>query len=303
MIRDVLRLAILLLGCCGVPAAASSSWTELSQACLDRLIDSDGETGSLASECPEVREALRSDPWGELLADAPETLSPWSLIELSAMAEYYRDPVEGATVNPAELDAALQTLPEADAREPLSLWERVLEWLRNLLGADDGDPAWFGIPDLSPTTLVWLWYTVVVAIVLLALAVVVNEIRQQTRRRAGGEGAGSARHSDGAPVSTRGLRAGGPREQLAELFRTIVERLQSLGAVPVRPSLTHREVAAARLPPNQRSAVRELSGAAERAVYGGWSPRGEDVEPYLDAGRRLLDELTGKASSREDVNP
>jgi hypothetical protein len=41
----------------------------------------------------------------------------------------------------------------------------------------------------------------------------------------------------------------------------------------------------------QRGAVGAISSAAERVLYGSWSPRPEDVVGYLDSGRELLDDL------------
>jgi hypothetical protein len=131
-------------------------------------------------------------------------------------------------------------------------------------------------------------------IVLLALAVVVNEFRQHTRRRAHApvvrEADGS--RASGAPAEAPAARS--PGDELEALFRFVLGALQRAGVLRGRPSLTHREVAAAPgLTEGQRRSVGAISAAAERVAYGAWMPAPEDVRPYLDTGRRLLIELNG----------
>jgi hypothetical protein len=286
------RLAPFLLVCC--LEAHGAAWTELSEACLEELGRAEESVGSLDSVCPELSEALRADPWSELLTRPPEALSARSVIELSAMAEHYQRPARGPRVDAGKLDATLAGLPAPAVEEPRSVWERITEWLRGLLGdGGEGLPGWLEQFTLPDRAVMWIWYTSVAIIVILAVAIVANEIRHHTRRRVAA-GAAKVSQTGGDPAETtlEALAGRSPREQLEAMFRVIISRLQAAGALPRRPSLTHREIAATpKLSERQRGAVSAISSAAERVVYGSWSPAPEDVVGYLESGRQLLDDL------------
>ena len=290
------RSAVLALLLVCSPAVGNADWLELSRDCLTHLGRIDESVGTLASTCPSVSEALQADPWSELLITAPDEISAWALIDLSAMAEHYRQGPAGAGIDPGSLDAVLAGLPVPAAEDALSAWDRLWTWLRDLLGEDDADllPDWVSDFSLSEDASRWIWYSAVAAIVLLALALVANEVRQQSRRR-WARAAGEAMESSGP--DGRSDRASGaalsPAEQLQALFRDLIVRLQELGTLPRRPSLTHRELAASvstglALPEQQSSLVGRLSLAAERAMYGSWEPDLDEAAPYLHDGRRLL---------------
>lgn len=296
MIGPPARLALLVLVCS--LHAEGASWTALSRDCVTALAGTEEPADPLAAACPEASRALDADPWSELLTVPSDELSTRSVVELSALAEYYRHPPPGTRLDPGLLDAVLAALPEAGGEEPPSLWERLRRWLLSMLEEeDDVLPAWLEGLALPDGAVEWVWYSAVIVIVLLALAILVNEIRLYSRRPFPGTAPLSATPDDVDLVAGQQPGGDGAREQLEALFGIMVGRLQAIGALPGRPSLTHREVAGARgLSPDLQGAVATLSQAAERVVYGAWSPRPEEAAPVLDAGRRLLEDLGGESA-------
>lgn len=293
--RRAFLVALLLVG----PFARGATWIELSDDCLAGRALSPQPSESLERACPELSAALRADPWNALLLEPADETPARSLDALRSLAEQYQRGPRGPRIDRAGLDAALGALPPPPMQDPPSLWSRVVDWLLGLLD-DDGDrwPRWLAewIERLSlPDALAgWVWYGAAMVLVLLAVAVVVNELRRRPRRRAIRRAALASAPGTGAEVVERPGGRSSPGEQLEVLFRGLVERLLSAGLLTARASLTHREIAATHgLSGEQRDAVSALSGAAERATYGDWSPLHDEIAPLLAAGRRLLSQLAG----------
>ncbi len=276
--------------------AWGADWTGLSDQCLARPNDGAGRPGTLADACPEVAEALQADAWRTLLLRPPAELGAWSLVDLRALAGHYRRPAAGPLLDPERLNAALAALPRADADEAVSLWRRALSWLERWLGRSGATwPDWLRHLSLPGAFLPWVGYITAALLVLMAALVVGNELRQRSQRRlvprAGEPGRGGAARGQPSPAPESS-----PREQVQALFRRVVERLQAAGRLPRRPSLTHREVAAAPgLAPGWRARLSAISHAAERALYGGWCPGPDEVAPLVDDGQALLADVGGEA--------
>lgn len=289
--RLILPVVWLVLAALPVSAAP---WLDQADACLASLRHDEERAAPLKTGCPALSRALRDDPWADVLTVPAVSLSVWSIDDLAELAGRYRESPTGPVLAPGALDAALAALPESRTAEQATLWDIVRERLRKWLSGRDGVlPDWLPSIPVNDATARWLLYGGAALILLMAAALLFAEVRYWHRRR-DGRGLEGPMPDTAGPCSSPPPAAVGrtPAEQLQGLFAAVVDRLQRLGLLPARPSLTHREVAArADIPPAQRDVVGLLGSGAERVRFGAWTPARVEVTAHLEAGRRLLDEL------------
>jgi len=296
-------------------ASAPAAWSQAVDA--DRspagIIDACGESASedivgltaLEQACPGLTDALEKTGYLPLLsADQRDALGADDLVDLGLIRQRYVEHVPGPVVDVDALPAALDSLRELSAERPLTMLDRFERWLRALLdrqqSASESESwlsRWLRDVSISETIAKGIVYGTVALVVLLALGVLVNELRVagllRWRRGAQEEAKVAAQPDRAAGIETPSSPDGVPT-----LLRMLVSTLVRSGRLRRERSLTHRElgVQAAFDDAQQRECFQRLAALAERAVYGtGELPVGE-VEPVVAAARALNAQLGGAVS-------
>lgn len=208
---------------------------------------------------------------------------------------HYAEPASGPLLEETLLESVLTglTLPEASAE--LSLWEELERWLSKYLDDQSGPvlPEWLRSLRLPEETALWVFYISCALIVLLALAIVGNEIRLARGRRKGPvaktgaeiEAARFAESPDSEPTSLLEL----PAWLLSRLIARLGLRLSGARG----DSLTHRELVQAgqSLPEEVTEPLGALARTAERIRYGDAVPDDLEVATAVERGTALLDAL------------
>ena len=210
----------------------------------------------------------------------------------NATASHYLQPAKGPVLSTHELDSILDEL--APPQLSLSMWDRISTWLEEYFQ----DRTSATLPDLfqdfrlPDSTVQWIFYVTCAIILILAGAIVVNELRhiQAHRKPTGGPESSATAVDRHDPVPDQGPMA--VFELPAYFLNMLIARLQL--AQPGRTSrLTHREIveAAGSLVPAQRTPVVEIANIAERIRYAGIRPAAREVEGAIAETRKLLDAL------------
>jgi hypothetical protein len=267
---------------------------------------------TLGEVCPDLAAALEDNSWGKALVGAsPAELETSAFLELTTLVAGYegRDRVAAAPApSAAALDGVLAEL-ELEKPAPLTIWQRIQQWYEEHFAAR-GDEArgWLEtwLRRLAPSEQ-WVGYLVIVlGIVLVAgtIAIIHNELRVAGVFRGGV----LRKYSPLGPSSVSEPERPRDFDDLARaplarrpvlLLALVLERLRARGALPLRDSLTHRELLrAARLSAPQSAAFGTVLDAAERVTFADWQPAEDDVGPVLASGRELLSSMSAEAAPR-----
>jgi len=266
----------------------------------------------LGEVCPDVAAALAENPWGEALAGvSPDDLEASAFVELAALvAGYERPPGDAgrsAAPSTASLDGVLADL-KLEKPPPLTIWQRIQQWYEEHFGAS-GDEArgWLEqwLQRFAPSEKWVSYFVIMLGIVLAAvtIGIVHNELRvagvfRGVVRKYSPLGPSSEPESGqprgfddvvGAPLARRPVL----------LLALVLDRLRARGVLPLRDSLTHRELlGAARLSAPQSAAFGAVLDAAERVTFADWRPVEQEVEPVLARGRELLSSLPAEVAPK-----
>jgi hypothetical protein len=258
---------------------------------------------ALEVRCPGLEQALLDLGLDPLIADwQRDTIGLYGLMSLRSVEQRYSEPPV-REVRTEGLQSILDELQQpAHAERPLTWFERFKRWLRNLMGKQDSAAnswlsRWLEEYSLSETARNILFYGLVILVVLLAAAVIVNEVRvarkgRRKRDRTGASGAGVS--AEALAARALDLDAAARSERPSILLQMLVTTLVKSGRLQAERSLTHRELTArARFDDSsQRESFRRVAQLAERIVYGG-----DEAPPELDevvrAGRALHSQLSG----------
>jgi hypothetical protein len=271
--------------------------------CIERVeADVIGMT-ALEAECPGLEQALIDLGLEPFIADWQwDTIGVYGLMTLRDVEQRYSEPPAARDPQVGSLQSILDELKKpVQAEQPLTWFERFKRWLRNFMnqqqsGGDSWLSRWLNEHSLSETARNILFYGSVALVVLLAVAVIVNEVRiaRKGRRKQGRSRASGA----GAPVEALAgsldLDGAARSDRPSILLQMLVAALVKTGRLQAERSLTHRELAArARFDDSsQRESFRRVAQLAERVVYGG-----DETPPELDevvqAGRALHSQLAG----------
>jgi hypothetical protein len=259
---------------------------------------------ALEAQCPGLEQALIDLGLDPFIPDWQwDTIGPYGLISLRSVADRYNEPPAAREVQVGSLQSIIDELKQpAQAEQPLTWLQRLERWLRNLMGQrDSATDSWlsrlFDEYSLSETAQKILFYGAVSVVVLLALAVIVNEVRvaRRGRRKRDRTQASSA---DGTSVDafarSLDLDAAARNDRPSILLQMLVATLVKTGRLQAERSLTHRELTArARFDDSsQRENFRRVAQLAERIVYGGDDAPAE-LDDVVQAGRALHSQLSG----------
>lgn len=309
MARALLALLLVLAGVAQArePDALAALGTCAAQ--LDPSLDVGYER--IAARCPELTGQLERSPWAAWLpADWKQPDNELSAAGLRALHEALVREAAAApgtrTLHPERVRAVLERVTQPEPEQP-GWWARFKRWLRAVLTQQpQADNGWlrrlFG--DLSTNqAVVRLIAAVSIALlVVLALAVVVNELRVAgvLRRRPGS----SARQVQGGAarggLELSDVEAAEPNEQPALLLELIASQLAAEERLPPARAFTVRELLRrARLEDaTGRLRLAELAAVSERVRYAGGTVAAPVREAAVRGGRELLAALRTSAVAR-----
>lgn len=286
--------------------------------CLSRL-DPQLDIGydRIAARCPELAKKLDHGSWAPWLPrgwkEPGNDLSAGGLKELlesvnreSAAVASQRAPDVG------HLQVALNALTASSSE---GWWARLKSWLRSILERrqQPTDESWFsqmvskvGVPQSLRQAIA---YAALAAVVLLAGAIVVNELRAAgvlPKRGALARKRRAVSDTRTREVQWRDIDRAPLADKPRLLLELIVRRLSDRGYLPPAGALTVRELTnVVRLPePDDRTRLADVALAAERVRYAAREPQSSNLDESIARGRELLDRLDASAArSRELLNP
>jgi hypothetical protein len=303
-------LVALLLTVAGAPLASARDALSAIDACLARL-DAGLDVGyaRVAQRCPDLAPSLAASPVAPWLPpdwNKPNNeLSAAGLTELRTLLTRHAPQAAVPAPRLAQLRAVLAGLAANDSRER-SWWARLKQWLRELLErrqSSEYSPWWqrlFGALNLPQRVLDLVATGALALVVVLAAAIVVNEVRVARGRRS--PGASSAREYTAAHAR-RGLddlERALPAEQPPRLLELVVARLRDQDRLPPARALTlHELTRAARLEASDRERLSALTTVCERLRFAAQQPTPPALAAALTGGRELLVTLAAPARQRQ----
>jgi hypothetical protein len=259
---------------------------------------------ALEQECPGLEQALIDLGLDPFIDDwQRDAIGSYGLISLRSVADRYSESPTAAAVRVDSLQSVLDELKQpVQAERPLTWFERLKRWLRNLMGRQQSsNDSWLSRflegYTLSETARKILFYGSVILVVALALAVIINEVRvaRRGRRKKDRTGASGA---TGLPDALAGgsldLDAAARSDRPSILLQMLVATLVKTGRLQAERALTHHELTTrAKFDhSSQREDFRRVAQLAERVVYGGDDSPAE-LDDVVQAGRTLHSQLSG----------
>jgi hypothetical protein len=260
----------------------------------------------IAARCPDLMKQLETGAWGAWLPrgwnEPGNDLSAGSLKELRELVDRESGTPEANPATAPNVHSLQPILTALAGSRDTTGWSRFKSWLRSVLERREQptDESWFSQMvahvGISQSVIRLITYAALAAVVVLAGAIVLNELRTAglfgrrmgtARRRqtqlAGGTAGMSWRDIERATLSDR------PRL----LLELIVRRLSDRGALPPSGALTVRELTrAVQLPEAEdRSRFAEVAQAAERVRYSSVEPQAAGLDKPIARGRELLERL------------
>lgn len=280
------------------------SGADIIASCAETKVEDPGLT-ALEAVCPGLIEALEESSYLPFIpAQERDELYPYHLADLQAVADWYaREPTAGE-IDPAALEPVLEAMRKEETARPLTWFERFKRWLRAMLARQQGDSEsllsrWLEQFTIPANVRDAIAYTSIILIVVLAIGVIINELRVAGVFRQGGAAPGRrAVGADGSLIidaTDADLDSVPPDARVPLLLRMLVSTLVKSGRLRAERALTHSELGlrATFDDTEQRECFRRVALLAERAVYGADEMRPEEFEPVVTAGRALIARLAG----------
>ena len=264
----------------------------------------------IAVRCPDLTSQLDHAPWSAWLpADwkaSGNDLSAASLRDLRSLITRELQTRPGART--AQVASLKPILGQLDLQtENQGAWARFNAWLRDAFTPGEQDPreGWlsrlFGLVSVSDTVARLISWACLGVVVVLATAIVANELRVAgvfTRRRSLGKGA-----RRGAPMTAarsiewEDVQSAPAGERARLLLQLIAARLVASGGLPPAEGLTVRELVRVAQLPNSgdRDLLVDIALAAERVRFSADPVPTDSIEVALAHGRTLLDHLEARA--------
>ncbi len=274
---------------------------------LDRLdqcighLDPELDVGyeRVAARCPELTASLVRSAWAPWLPadwNQPRNqLSAEGLTELRTLLARSLAAGGAARVPDArQVPAVLARISQAENPRQ-GWWQRFKAWLRELT-TDDRESAplggWLSALDLSQGAARLLAWLALALVMLIALAILINELRIAGFLKPPRRAARTARSLDKATsaASPDDLARYHPREQPALLLQRIADRLTAQGRLPPARALTARELLQrARLEgAAERRSLAELALVSEQLRFSTREPAAASLDSAIAAGHVVL---------------
>lgn len=297
-------LAALLLVAAALPCARARDALQTIDDCIVRL-DSELDVGyaRIAERCPDLAPALSRSAWAPWLPGdwqrPGSQLSASGLGELRTLLARASGP-PAAERAPPRIDRVAAVLAAATHSDATSgnWWLRFKDWLRSILTPHaQADNGWLrrllAEINLSGSAMQLIAWGAFALVVLLAGAIVANELRIAGLLGRGGRRAGP--RSAVAPPPRAGptleeIDRAVPEEQPALLLELIAVRLIEQERLPPARALTARELKSrAQLPEESaRMGLGELVSVCERVRFSGEPVAAASLAAALGSGRALL---------------
>ncbi|MFC4309184.1 hypothetical protein ACFPN2_08845 [Steroidobacter flavus] len=297
-----MRSAFLVLLLFVMPAAfaqSEGSPRHVLDVCIQALDPDVLGLDDIEDTCPDIRVALEELGLTDLVSDNQlSVLSRDGLSTLRTLVARYENEPELAAIDTGSLAPELESLRKPPVPEQsLSWYERLKRWLRELfekkqVQSDAETESWLSrwlaehpLPEVVQQALI---YGSVALVVLLALGIVINEVRVAARGRHRKSAGGAAADLAGAGGSG-GLALETSGERPSALLRMLIATLVKTGRLNGAQSLTHRELTGrARFDDAaQRESFQKIAQLAEREVFSGKDVASDDLSEALRVGRSL----------------
>lgn len=279
------------------------------QAIVARCGEADSEAVGLTElqeACPGLEHALVELGYAPFISEQQaEELTVHSLVDLQELTRRYREPLRVEIVpDVARLAPVLDSLQQQQrAQAPQGWFARFKQWLRDLFerqatrkSGDTWFRRWWSEHSLSERWVNIITYGLIGMVLLLAVTVIVNEIRAgwikgSVRRRA--QLADAVVFPGMARPTLADLDAVVPELRPALMLKMLVNTLVDAGRLRADRSLTHRELSARANFDNsdQRDGFRRIAGLGERLLYGATPASVEEIDAAVARGRMLRTEL------------
>ena len=251
--------------------------------------------------CPGITQALDHLGYLALLPqELRDELDGADLLDLLDIEHRYSVAPDSHALDPATLAPILASLQPPQSEQPLSLFERFKRWLRDSFDRQQADSeSWLSrwlqgtrVPDAVSRALI---YASIVLVLVLALAVVINELRAAGVFRRRAKPALTSAVSGTASTNAAALEMLRGEGRAPALLRMLVRTLVHSGRLRAERSLTHRELCeqAAFDDDRQRERFRYVALLAERTLYAGAEATPEEIEAAAEAARALNAQLSG----------
>jgi hypothetical protein len=263
MVKPWSIIRVLVAGALSFPGYCSASgsndailYNELTE-CIDLQFEGTPAPESfseidLAADCPELLLSLAGSIWVDKTSLANHDYP--NLAQLADLRYFlggaFHPPVSGWIPDLSRLESILaETLDTEDRDRGQSWWERLLYWLRQRhKGRDEADlrwlEAWLEKLALAETTAEYIAYGVSALLILVAVGLVLNEVRlvrqgrpeRRPRNSARGDPAGATAVTSGTPSEVQSLPRNAP-----ELLNVCIDYLIQNRRLPEARSRTNRE--------------------------------------------------------------
>jgi hypothetical protein len=260
----------------------------------------------IEATCPDIRVALEELGLTDLVSENQlSTLSRDGLHSISALVARYEQPPEREAIGSDALAPVLDSLRKPPVPEQsLSWYERFKRWLHEIFEQKEaraGQPSWLNrwlnehpLPEVVRSALL---YGSVALLLLLAVGIIINEVRTAARgRRRKSAAAAADITGELTPAAVADVEVGGERP--SALLRLLIATLVKTGRLNGAQSLTHRELAKrARFDDSlQRESFQKVAQLAELEVFSGKELASDDLGDVVRAGRNLDAQLHGAAT-------
>lgn len=295
-----LVLTILLLAAPAAWSQAAGEPAAVLAACIEASAEAETETlEELEVECPGIEHALVEMGYAPFISESQlDELGWYNLQELQALRQRYAQAAAGADVRTDSLAPILNALQDKEAERPPTWFDRLKRRLRDLFDRQGESSSWLNNwladKELPGSVREFIVYAVVFISVVLAILVILNELRAAgvLRRRAG-----AAKQSPAAPgkpvtseLTLADLESAAPGDRPSVMLRLLVAALVQRGRLRADRSLTHRELTArvALEDAGQRESFARVASLSEKAVYSGGTVPIEEIDAAVAAGRTLI---------------
>ena len=287
-----------------VLAQSEDSPRQVLDACIESLGPEVVGLEDMEAACPGLEGSLEQLGIAALMpTNQHSLLTRTGLTNLRLLMERYAQPPELDQLGVDSLQSVLASLREpVEAERSLSWYERFRRWLREAFDKkeEQANPwlrQWLEEHSMSETLRLALFYGVMLLVVLLAVLIVVNEVRAARAGLRKSRAAAAAMDSHGAlmpallDIQSRG-------EQASMLLRMLIATLVKTGRLHGANSLTHRELMTRAKfdDPTQRESFRRVAQVAEHEVFSGKEPSSEVLDDAVRAGQSLNAQLNGAAT-------